>query len=343
MADDSPHIHSHVRPSRWRRRLVWFLAASLALLAAAEMFARFYLGLGDPPLSVADPQIEYLFAPSRTYRRFGNVIRYNAWSMRSDEVAARKVDPAELRVLVLGDSVINGGSATDQADLATTLLQQQLHQRLARPVFVGNVSAGSWGPTNLLAYVRKFGLFDADVVVLVLSSHDYSDASKFEPVVGVNPDFPDRTPILALQELVWRYLPRYLPSARHAAYPIPTADDPADIERSLDALRQLIALARQGGARVIIAQHMENGEWAQPKSGHAAIAAVAAEAGITPIQLGPAFEEATRAGRVLYRTRVHPNAAGQKIIADVLRPVIEQAAAELAHMGATTRPADRAE
>ena len=74
---------------RWRRRLVLLGAVLVGLFLAAESFCRFYLGLGDPPLSMADPRIEYLFKPNQNCRRFGNTIRYNAWSMRSDDFPAR--------------------------------------------------------------------------------------------------------------------------------------------------------------------------------------------------------------------------------------------------------------
>ena len=126
-------------------------------LCLAEISARTYLGLGDPPLTIRDFSIEYMFAPSRCYRRFGNSICYNQWSMRSDDFASIKTNSIEKRVLVMGDSVINGGALTDQKDLATTLLQQRLSDCLQVPVVVGNVSAGSWGPGNILAYTRRYG------------------------------------------------------------------------------------------------------------------------------------------------------------------------------------------
>ena len=56
--------------------LVFFAIGLVVLLIGAELGARYVLGLGDPPLSVADSQIEYMFAPSRTYRRFGNMVAY---------------------------------------------------------------------------------------------------------------------------------------------------------------------------------------------------------------------------------------------------------------------------
>ena len=131
----------------WRRPLRWpvrLLVALLVLLIAAELFARFYLGLGDPPLSMADPEIEYLFKPDQTCYPFHKRVHYNAWSMRSEDFPRHKSQPDELRVMVFGDSVVNGGSLTDHADLATTILQRRLSEDLGRPVVVGNISAGSW-------------------------------------------------------------------------------------------------------------------------------------------------------------------------------------------------------
>ncbi len=220
-ADRSPFSPVH-RRRRWAAAFLILLAASLG----SELFCRFRLGLGDPPLSVADPEIEYLFAPNQHVRRFGNRIDYNAWSMRSDDFAPRKGQSNEFRVMVFGDSVVNGGSQTDQSSTATSILQRDLARLLNRPVVVGNISAGSWGPPNMLAYLRRFGLFDADVVVIVLSSHDYADAPTFEPTVGVNADFPERKPWCATWEAITRYLPRYVPSLFHGPSPANSSPSP---------------------------------------------------------------------------------------------------------------------
>ena len=97
------------------------LAAICALLLAGEWFARSVLGLGDPPLSITHPRIEYLYAPNQDVRRFGKRFLVNDYSMRSAPLAARK-GADERRVLVFGDSVVNGGNLTDHQDLATTRL-----------------------------------------------------------------------------------------------------------------------------------------------------------------------------------------------------------------------------
>jgi lysophospholipase L1-like esterase len=303
------------RARRWIVRLVLLL---IVVVVGAELFCRYQLGLGDPPLLQADPQIEYLYQPSKTYQRFGNTIAFNRWSMRSDDFPDPK-DPHELRILLLGDSVINGGAPTDQRDLASEIIRQELPGRIGnRPVVVGNISAGSWGPANMLAYVKRFGLFKADIVIIVLSSHDWSDAPGFEEL-GV--DFPTRKPWLAVEEAIKRYLPRYLPGAEspNAPHPPdPPSNDPT-VQSSLTALHELIGLVEHTGARVAIAQHLEQGESLDaPRPGHDAIMNTAREAGAQVIQLGPSFEQARRAGGQPYRDRIHPNQLGQQIIAQTL-------------------------
>ena len=186
------------------------LAAICALLLAGEWFARSVLGLGDPPLSITHPRIEYLYAPNQDVRRFGKRFLVNDYSMRSAPLAARK-GADERRVLVFGDSVVNGGNLTNHQDLATTRLAHDLRPFAGgNKVVVGNVSAGSWGPGNWLAYSQAYGFFEADVVVLVASSHDVTDNPTFAPL---DPNtHPTKKPLLALTEGLTRYLPRYLPA-----------------------------------------------------------------------------------------------------------------------------------
>ena len=64
--------------------MITILLGVFMLLVAGELFSRLYLGLGDPPLCIADQEIDYLFAPNQDCNRFGNRILYNNVSMRSD-------------------------------------------------------------------------------------------------------------------------------------------------------------------------------------------------------------------------------------------------------------------
>lgn len=313
-----------------RRRAAYLGLACLVLLIVGELAARFALGLGDPPLSVEHGQIEYMFAPDQDCNRFGNRIHINAYGMRSEDFPKTKPDPNEYRVMVLGDSVTNGGNLTDQAELATTLLQDELAKTLGRPVVVGNISAGSWGPANLLAYVQTYGLFEADLILIVISSHDAADTPTFQPL---SPDtHPTQAPISALWEGITRYLPRYLPTPGSSPAPGsapeanpnagPTATDPptpAD-PQALDAFRELLTLAQQTGARVAVIQHWTREELTtnQPEPGHAELAQIAADLSIPTYQTADTFRQAPDPA-TLYRDNIHPNTQGQEALLETLK------------------------
>lgn len=288
------------------------------VLVAAELVARFVLGLGDPPLVQSDPQIEYLYKPSRSYHRFGNRIWFNSYSMRSDEFSVHKSDPTEFRVMVIGDSIINGGAWTDQSQIATELLRKRLHERLGRPVVVGNISAASWGPPNQLAYIKRFGLFDADIVIIVLGSEDYGDVPTFGPLGS---DAPEHSPIFALQEAI----PRYAPQLRRLMFSRGTPPEskpprPQDAEASLDALRQMIDLVRKHRTPLAIALHMERTEIAnlKPKVGYNELQMTAQKRNVPIIQFGPLLAESINADKEPFRDFVHPNAIGQSLMCDAM-------------------------
>jgi hypothetical protein len=321
--DESP------RPTkrRWTKRLAWLAVTLLVLLIAGELFARFYLGLGDPPLSQADPQIEYLFKPDQDCHRFGHHIHYNHYSMRSEDFPPHKSQPNELRVMVVGDSVVNGGALTDQSEIATSIMEKKLAEDLKRPVVVGNISAGSWGPPNELAYLKRYGLFDADVLVIVVSSHDYADVPTFEPVVGTRA-YPDHKPLLALWEGFDRYVLPKFSKKKEANEGFVATTAPAkeeDVRACMTAIRDMIEMGRSAGAKVIVAQHLERAEkLASPLRGHEVIKAEVIKDGITPVELGKAYEAARAKGEQPYRDAIHPNPVGQRVMADTLVKAIEE-------------------
>ena len=236
-------------------RFTFFGIAGLVIVA--ELVARFAGGLGDPPLTLRDPKIEYLFAPSRCYRRFHNRVCYNQWSMRSPDFPAHKVG-CERRLMVIGDSIVNGGSRADQDELATEVAKRQL-DRLGPPTTVGNISAGSWGPANMRAYTDRFGWFDADVAVFIFNTEDLDDLPTFVPDLG--PDFPLRSPRFALEEFLTRYLPGILGSVWSigaAAPPPPRSGiefDPQKRQRGIAELERLLTVAQKNVRNRVVFLH----------------------------------------------------------------------------------------
>ena len=305
-----------------------FVVFAFGAIVIAETLARTALGLGDPPLSATHPTIEYLYRPNQDVMRFGKRFIVNEYGMRSEFFPRRKAE-GELRIMVFGDSVLNGGNLTDHEELATTLLARRLKTELGRSVSIGNISAGSWGPGNWLAYAQEYGFFEADAVALVISSHDAADNPTFAPL---DPDtHPQEKPVLALVEGMTRYLPRYLPQRGGEAKHAPSQEFAAATRRGLADLGAFLALARAHARRVLVLQHPERKEIESGRfePAHAAIQKVVAEHGVPVIQLAPALASAMQRGEQPWRDSIHPNEVGQRIMASVLRQaLIDQRAFE---------------
>ena len=310
------------------KRLRLALIVVFALMGVGELLGRVLLGLGSPALSIAHPTIEYMFAPDQDVRRFGNRILINEYGMRSSAFSPRR-QAGELRIMVFGDSVINGGNLTDQSKLATSLVEHALEERLAREVTIGNISAGSWGPGNWLAYAREFGFFDAQVVALVVSSHDMTDNPTYE---ALNPStHPVKRPVSALGELITRYLPRVAGMVLGYFFDSPTDSDApepdtAAAQKGLSDLRAFLDLARQSGRHVLVFQHLERGELIGDSvgDGYSRIRELCAAEGITSVSLEPYFRHAIEDGANPYRDNIHPNNLGQQLIARAIEEAVSQ-------------------
>lgn len=111
--------------------------------------------------TVPDTDCEYLWRPGRIVLNLGAAAAINSFHQRSPE-------RSEVDVLVLGDSVVSAGNVAEGLT-ATALLEASTGLRVA------NISCDSWGPQNLLAYVRRFGTFGARWAFVVVSNHDAGD------------------------------------------------------------------------------------------------------------------------------------------------------------------------
>ncbi|MBT3294588.1 MAG: SGNH/GDSL hydrolase family protein [Verrucomicrobia bacterium] len=304
-----------------------FITAGLCLLlgcVALELVCRFLIGLGDPPLYVTHPAIEYMLKPSASYRRVGNVFKTNRHGMRSDDMPVPK-EANEIRILVLGDSIVNGGRPTDQDELASEIIKHELSDRRRTPVVVGNISAGTWSPPNLLAYIREYGTFDADLAVIVLNGADLDDVPSFGPLSPRK--HPTRKPLSATGELVFRYvLPR-------VAGLVKRSEDDRDGDRTaarescIAALEGLIEQLRADRCRVWLCYHPFRDELDAdgtfyPAEPFGAIRDIALRQEVPFTSLASRYGAAVREGILLYRDGQHLNAAGQALLAEEMLRVL---------------------
>jgi hypothetical protein len=298
-----PKPGTQPRPHRWRRVGITILVATLAI----ELLLRWPFGLGDPPLYQPDETIEYVLVPGQ-YRRFGHRVMVNSAHMRSEEAVLHpRPEPAH-RLLVLGDSVVNGGSHVDQADLATELLPELWHESGGDvPLVVCNASAGSWGPANMLAYVQRFGSFQCSEAVIVLNSADLHDLPTFAPL---GPEQPTRRPLCAIHDLIENYGLRLLPRDAQPPERAKSSTSPAE------DLGTLIEQLTVSGIRTSVLYSIDRSELANGLRGDAALLRDIVEShGGRWCTTEAQFQATADAGEHPFRDDIHPSVAGQRALA----------------------------
>jgi hypothetical protein len=303
-------------------RRPWLSALLIVGLGALilEVLLRIALGFGNLPRYYGDTAYEYALLPSQDVKRFGNHFYINNEGMRSAPLGKDG-----FRFLKLGDSVLNGGIATDQTELASTLLEERLSTAFPeKGIRVLNVSAGSWGPDNAFAWVQKHGAFGAKAIVLVFSSHDWQDQMTFRDVVGKVPFYPKERPPSAIGDAGSWLVSRYFTTVDWDK--LPQIPESRVLKNNHNiGWEAFDNYCQQSGVALLVYHHPNKAEW---------------EAGSWNVQ-GSALEEwlvrngvkvisglNTAYGENGWRDEIHPNAQGQRALADALEPafktIIEQ-------------------
>ncbi len=238
-------------PTKYR-----ILAGGIAALIVIELTLRLAFGFGNPVLSQADSDTGYRFQPNQKIFRFGKEIDYNQYSQRSEPITPEKPH-GKLRILMTGDSVLNGGNPTDQYQTITELFESKL-SKSGHPAEILNASAGSWGIGNQLGYLRKFGMFSSDAIILQIGTHDLTQPTSTSERVGHDPNYPNQKPLLAIQEVWSRYAWPQLSAKFGIGTPsieIPLSS-PTEIERqfqqNMEMLKVIIKEAHANKARVFV-------------------------------------------------------------------------------------------
>ncbi len=312
------------------------LAVFVGLLVALEVGLRLLFGFGNPLIYLADEKIGYLLAPNQQTRRFGNRIEINQYSMRSPAISVTR-PASKLRVLLVGDSLANGGWWTDQTDILSALIAQQLgsadNSTSFKDVEVLNASANSWGPRNELAYLQRFGTFNAQAIVLLINTDDLFATAPTSVPVGRDRNYPNHKPPLALAEVFSRYV---LPAP---AVPEMKAvnDEKGDrVGLNLEAIRQIQTLAHAADAKFLLAMTPLLREISEPGprdyelKARTRLTQFTKGQNITYLDFLPVFN-ATQTPETLYRDHIHLSPQGNQKVSELigrsLQPLLSQAIA----------------
>ncbi len=231
--------------------LLVILAVVVGLFVLLEIGLRSLFGFGNPLIYVSDEQIGYLLAPNQRTRRFGNRIEINQYSMRGSPIAKTPA-PSTLRVLLLGDSIANGGWWTDQNNTISSLMMHSLTSATNsnyQEVEVLNASANSWSPRNELAYLEKFSTFNAQVIILLINTDDLFGTPPTSLPVGRDRNYPDSKPSLALLEVWQRYLSKQKPILELKAVHNEAGDR---VGINLEAIGKIQGLTRQTNSEFLL-------------------------------------------------------------------------------------------
>ncbi|WP_224999708.1 hypothetical protein [Cesiribacter sp. SM1] len=301
----------------------------LMFLLAGELIGRYY-GLTSFPLYQASDAYEYIHVPNQKVKIYGKLYQTNEYSMRSKPLS----ESDSTVILLIGDSLVNGGNATDQDSLASTILENQLSHFFNRSIRVLNIAEGSWGPDNAAAYIQEHGVFNADLILLVFSSADAFDNMKHEPVVGVHGQYPDKQASLAWEMIVkkgWGRVKDYLSikadkSDTNTALKIEVADEFNPGFQKFKELSDTTAIPLHFYLHVG-QDELQNGRLDDDGS---LIIDFCQENGIPyTIELGKKIDKSH------YMDKIHYNDKGQKFLADNLFPIIKDKILERSILAST--------
>jgi lysophospholipase L1-like esterase len=301
--------------------------AVLGLLIILEVGLRLFVGLGNPLIYIGDEKIGYLLAPSQKTRRMGNKIEINQYSMRGNSIDKQRAG-STLRILLLGDSIANGGWWTDQQKIISALIEANLAATLTKfkDIEILNASANSWGPRNQLAYLQRFGTFEAQAIILLLNTDDLFATAPTSLPVGRDRNYPSHKPKLALIEL-WQQ--KFIP-----VKPIPgmaeiQAEGGDRVGKNLEAIAQIQEIVRQNQARFFLAMTPlirevgKSGSREYEVKARKRLQEFTSTNNITYLDFMPIFKQIEPA-ESLYRDHIHLSPKGNELVSDRLSELLRE-------------------
>ncbi len=319
----------------FKKTLLITIVGPILLLLCAEVVLR-YLGFDDPLLYVPDPQMGHRLAPNQNVTNFGNHIVINQYSMRGPEIS-KKRSRGEFRVLMLGDSVLNGVWWTDQAQTISARLQVALDpigelrepapNGSPRSVLVINASAQSWSPPSEVEYLKKFGSFDSNLLVLVINTEDLFSTQPKLFVVGNDPKYPEHKPLLAIEGAASRYLFPNLPNLPKLFHPSMPQNPPEITSNSVDlshpcleAISQMIQITQRQGIPMFVVltplkRELEEPQGQDDRQAIDRLKQFLQGKQIDLLDLLPIFQ-ATPNSKNLYRDGIHLSPLGNQQVSD---------------------------
>jgi lysophospholipase L1-like esterase len=172
-----PNLYPRFRAARGAVALSCLLAGALYLASLETLFRFNFLGASyheDTARylreTLPDAELNYRHRPGFQTRYQGQSVSFNELGLRDGPVGPKT--PDELRIVILGDSVVFGWGVAAE-DTFGRQLEDGLRARLGRPVRTVNTGVCSYNTVQQLCYLRRAGArLQPDLVLLVYVEND---------------------------------------------------------------------------------------------------------------------------------------------------------------------------
>ncbi|MBB4200540.1 lysophospholipase L1-like esterase [Rhodoblastus sphagnicola] len=283
-------------------------------MIVVELSGRF-VGFGHPLLY--EPSIAgYELVASQTINRLGKITHINSLGTRGPETTF--LPPVGIfRMLVLGDSVANGGTQIND-DQTWPMQLQAFLTKAGKSVEVLNAAAGGWAVQNEAAWLTEHGTFGAKLILLEINEKDLDQLFAGPEVLDANVSFPSKNPATALGELTMRYILPRLGLGSTSSDPGSTADtfQLQNTGSVLDAVENIRLLAEAKEAKLaILYWDLRLPAPVEVVPARERLMTYAVQHGIIVIR--PNVNK-DRKGDHFFRDDIHPNVEGNTAIAEEL-------------------------
>jgi hypothetical protein len=287
-----------------------------APVVLAELYLR-SLGLGYPILYYANAS--YRFAPQPNQKQ----LRLRDASVTLDSKGLRSTkdwsDPADEKILFIGDSVTWAGTYIDDGDTFSEGVCQRLAKATGKSFTCGNAGTNPYGTDNMAERIRYKDFDDESALVVTLISTDtvrgLADAAEL-PYFGNPPPPPFRALWEATTIATWVLLAHL----RGESYR--DNDDLRVAKRSLENLFAAIRETQRPGRKTLIVFSPREGEL----NGHGAVLtkyvqSILAASGFEVLDLSEAVSKAVTKG--FYYDHIHLDVIGHRFYADQITSRLE--------------------
>lgn len=299
---------------------VWRVALMVgALLAMTEVAVRCF-GLVDFPVYAIDDDVGYFPQPSQS----GAFLGRHRWVFNSSSMGIEAPwEPGpRTDVLLIGNSVILGGNNYDQPEKVTPQLQQHVDSQCA----IWPVATGGWGTVNEYRFLERHPeiVEGADFFIWELMAHQMAGPQSWTRETAIPTHHPWWAAGYVARKLMHDQFPQWtLPEPpRHSISDAELAGYYQRFEFMLERLQHSTRSKPSG----IIFLYPDRQQLQGARSGlewfvdRDRIELIARAHGVLLIDITryPQWTDA------MYRDQVHPTAAGNAVLADILRQTLRQ-------------------